>query len=119
MNPSGVSQNLDYVQIVTTTDKEEDAQRIARALVQRRQAACVQIVGPVTSVYRWEGKIETAREWQCVAKSRRQLYPAVEATIRQLHPYQVPEILALPVVAGSAAYLAWLDAEVPIPPELP
>ena len=116
MNQPEVSQFVQYVQIVTTTDKEEDAQRIARALVQRRQAACVQIVGPVTSIYRWEGQVETAQEWQCVAKSRRELYPAIEATIRQLHPYRVPEILALPVVAGSQPYLAWLDAEV-TPPE--
>ena len=102
--------------MITTTDKREDAQTIAQALVERRLAACVQIVGPITSVYRWQGKIETAQEWQCLVKSRRALYLPIERTIRELHPYQVPEILALPIVAGSEAYLNWIDQEVSTPP---
>ena len=101
----------DYVQIVTTTERREDADRIARTLVESRLAACVQVIGPITSTYRWHGKIETAQEWQCWAKSRRELYDEVEQAIRRIHPYEVPEILALPIVAGSADYLAWLDAE--------
>ena len=72
----------------------------------------VQIVGPITSTYRWQGKIETADEWQCWAKSRGELYEKIEAAIRRLHPYDVPEILALPVVASSSSYLKWLDDEV-------
>ena len=70
-----------------------------------------QVTGPITSTYRWQGKIETAEEWQCWAKSRRDLYPQIEQAIRRLHPYQVPEILAMPILAGSADYLAWLEAE--------
>jgi periplasmic divalent cation tolerance protein len=102
----------DYIQIITTTDKQEDAERIARALVDERLAACVQIVGPMASVYRWQGQIETAREWQCWIKSRRALYDEIETAIRRLHPYEVPEILAMPVLAGGVDYLRWLDGEV-------
>ena len=75
-------------------------------------AACVQVAGPITSTYRWQGKIETAQEWQCWAKSRREFYDEIQQAIRRLHPYEVPEILALPVLAGSVDYLAWLEGEV-------
>jgi periplasmic divalent cation tolerance protein len=101
----------DYIQILTTVEKHEDAERIAQALVEERLAACVQIIGPVISIYRWQGKIEKTQEWQCWCKSRRDLYDRIEAAIRRRHPYQVPEILAMAVVAGSADYLAWLDGE--------
>ena len=100
-----------YIQVVTTVEKEEDAARIARALVEKRLAACVQVLGPVTSTYRWRGSIETAREWQCWAKSRQALFERIAEAIRQIHPYEVPEILALPIVAGSPDYLAWLESE--------
>ncbi len=102
----------EYIQVVTTVERREDAERIARELVQRRLAACVQVVGPIASTYRWRDKIETAQEWQCWAKSRGNLYDEIERSIRELHPYEVPEILAVPVLAGGADYLAWLDAEV-------
>ena len=72
----------------------------------------MQIVGPITSTYRWQGKIETGEEWQCWAKTRGELFARVEEAIRRIHPYEVPEILAVPVVAGSARYLAWLEAEI-------
>jgi periplasmic divalent cation tolerance protein len=101
----------EYIQVVTTTERQADAQQIARALVEERLAACVQVVGPITSTYRWQGQIETSQEWQCWAKSRRGLYDEIEQAIRRLHPYEVPEILALPVLAGSASYLAWVDNE--------
>jgi periplasmic divalent cation tolerance protein len=101
----------EYIQVLTTVEHREDAERIARALVEQRLAACAQIVGPVASIYRWHGRIETAQEWQCWAKSRRDLYGQIEQAIRSLHPYEVPEILALPVLAGSAAYLAWVEGE--------
>ncbi|MEN6459141.1 MAG: divalent-cation tolerance protein CutA [Thermoguttaceae bacterium] len=102
----------DHIQVVTTVERREDAERIGRTLVERRLAACVQIVGPITSLYRWQGKIEMAQEWQCVAKTRRDWYDAVEQAIRKLHSYEVPEILALPILDGGADYLAWLDAQV-------
>jgi len=72
----------------------------------------VQIVGPITSTYRWKGEIHSSQEWQCWAKSRRILYEAIEEAIRSCHPYEVPEILAVPITAGSRSYLAWLDEEV-------
>jgi len=101
----------DYIQVLTTTEHEEDAARIARTLVEARLAACVQVLGPITSTYRWKDAIETSREWQCVAKSRAERFARIEEAIRGVHPYEVPEILAVPITAGSRAYLEWLDAE--------
>jgi len=97
------------IQVVTTVADRENADRIAMALVESRLAACVQVAGPITSTYRWQGKIETAEEWQCWAKTDRRLFAEVERAIRAIHPYDVPEILALPVLAGGADYLKWLD----------
>lgn len=101
----------EYIQVVTTTERQADAQQIALALVEKRLAACVQVIGPITSTYRWQGQIETAQEWQCWAKSRRELYDEIEQAIRRLHHYEVPEILAIPVLVGSASYLEWVNKE--------
>lgn len=100
-----------YIQVVTTTDKKEDAEKIAFSLVEKKIAACVQIVGPITSIYRWKGNIETAEEWQCVIKSRKNLYDEIEKAIKSVHSYEVPEIMAVPIVAGSGDYLEWLRGE--------
>ncbi len=97
--------------VLTTTGERDEAERIARLLVQERLAACVQVAGPIRSIYRWQGEIETAEEWQLWVKTQRRLYDRVEQAIRAAHPYEVPEILALPVAAGSAAYLQWLGDE--------
>ena len=99
----------DTIEVTTTTATREEAQRIAVALVEHRLAACAQVQGPLTSTYWWQGKIETADEWRCVAKTRVQLFNQVEVAIRQLHSYQTPEILAVRVEAGSAAYLQWMQ----------
>ncbi|HSR35624.1 MAG TPA: divalent-cation tolerance protein CutA [Desulfurivibrionaceae bacterium] len=107
----------EFVQIVTTVETAADAERIATALLEQRLAACVQIVGPIASHYWWQGKIEQASEYQCLIKSRHELFAAVEAAIVAIHPYQTPEILATPVVAGGAGYLAWLNTE--LRPEQP
>jgi periplasmic divalent cation tolerance protein len=101
----------DYIQVVTTVARHDEADAIARELVDQRLAACVQIVGPITSTYRWQGAIETGQEWQCWAKTRRELYDRVEEAIRRIHPYEIPEILAVPVVAGSESYLNWIEQE--------
>ena len=101
----------EYLQVVTTASSADEARRIATALVEERLAACVQIVGPIESIYRWQGKVETAAEWQCWIKTRRQHFGAVEAAIRRLHSYEVPEILAVPILAGSEPYLKWLSDE--------
>jgi periplasmic divalent cation tolerance protein len=100
----------DYIQVSTTTGSEEEAERIGEALVERRLAACAQVIGPVASRYRWQGKVETAREWICVAKTEASRYPELEAAIRELHSYEEPEILATPIVAGSRGYLDWVTS---------
>jgi periplasmic divalent cation tolerance protein len=104
-----------FIQVMTATEKREDAERIARLLVEMRLAGCVQIVGPVTSVYRWKGAIETAGEWLCLIKTGAECYGALEQAIRSLHPYETPEILAVAVAAGSRDYLEWLRGELSAP----
>lgn len=99
----------DCVQVLTTAGSEEEAERISAALLERRLAACVQIAGPIASRYRWRGEVETAREWMCLAKTEAARYPDVEAAIREAHSYDEPEIVATPIVAGSAGYLEWLS----------
>lgn len=98
----------DFIQVTTVIDSEEGAQNIAQTLVKRRLAACVHVAGPVTSTYWWQGKMEVAKEWTCAAKTRQELYDAVEKAIREVHPYDEPEIVALPIVNGSRSYLEWV-----------
>lgn len=100
------------VQVVTTAGSEEEAGRIASVLVERQLAACVQVAGPIVSRYRWQGEIEVEQEWQCLAKTTRAAYEVVEAAIREVHSYDEPEIIATPIVAGSAGYLAWIEENV-------
>jgi periplasmic divalent cation tolerance protein len=101
-----------YIQVITTAASAAEAEAISTALVERRLAACVQVAGPIRSHYRWQGEVEEAEEWQCLAKTTRALYPKVEAAIRELHSYDEPEIVALPILAGSPGYLAWIDDNV-------
>jgi periplasmic divalent cation tolerance protein len=100
-----------YCQVVTTTDSREDAEALARGAVEARLAACAQIAGPVTSVFWWEGKVDTAQEWQVWFKTTAAAYARLEEHLRAAHSYDVPEILCLPVTAGNQAYLAWMDTE--------
>ncbi|MEE8390050.1 MAG: divalent-cation tolerance protein CutA [Anaerolineae bacterium] len=100
-----------HIQVFTATETKADAQTIANTLVEKRLAGCVQIIGPITSTYRWQEKVETAEEWLCIIKSRQDLYQAIEKAILEAHPYDVPEILAVPVATGSKDYLKWLDSE--------
>lgn len=95
--------------ILCTTGSDAQAEEIARALVDAKLAACVHIVGTVCSVYRWEGKVVREEEKQLWIKTRKDLYPAVETMIRELHSYDVPEILAVPIERGLEPYLQWLD----------
>ena len=101
----------EYIQVVTTTDSADLASKIAQTLVERRAAACVQVVGPVQSKYWWKGDIEEAEEWVCLIKARSADYDRIEAIISGAHSYDVPEILAFPVQQGSRRYLDWLEAE--------
>jgi periplasmic divalent cation tolerance protein len=98
----------EYLQVTTTASSEEEARRLATALVERRLAACVQVIGPIESRYRWRGEVETEREWLCQAKTSASRYPELEATIRELHSYEEPELVATPIVAGSRGYLEWI-----------
>ena len=100
-----------FIQVTTTTESEEQAKKIADFLVETKLAACVQIVGPITSIYRWKGKVENAQEWLCLIKIREDYFGKVEATIKKMHSYETPEIIAVPILKGSKEYLNWLDDE--------
>jgi periplasmic divalent cation tolerance protein len=102
----------EYVQVLTTAGSEEEAERIGTTLLEQRLAACVQTLGPIVSRYRWQGKLEREQEWQCLVKTEARLYEEVEAAIRAAHSYEEPEILAIPVLAGSRGYLDWVSANV-------
>ncbi|NYV76712.1 divalent-cation tolerance protein CutA [Streptomyces sp. UH6] len=101
----------DWLTVLTTTDSPEKAQALARVAVEARVAACAQIAGPVTSVYRWRGEVEAAQEWQVLFKTTAARYDALEACLRAAHDYETPEIIATPVVRGDAAYLRWIEEE--------
>jgi len=101
----------EYIQVFTTTEKKEDAEKIAKALVEKRLAGCIQVVGPIISTYWWKDNVETAEEWLCVIKSKKDIFNELEKSIKEIHPYEVPEIIAMPVVAGSDDYLQWLSKE--------
>lgn len=104
---------MDALVVQTTLASAEAAETLAQTLVERQLAACVQIIGPLTSIYRWQEKLEKSTEWLCLIKSRRVVLDQLEAAIRELHPYEVPEILLLPADVGSLGYLRWLQDSVP------
>ena len=105
----------DFAVVLSTAGSRAEAERLATALVEERLAACVNLVTPLTSIYRWRGAVERAREVLLVIKTLRALVPRLAARVRSLHSYDVPEVIALPVVAGAASYLAWLSAETSTP----
>jgi periplasmic divalent cation tolerance protein len=98
--------------VTTVTPTRGDADRLALSAVEQRLAACAQISGPIASHYRWQGTLECSAEWRVEFKTTSGRYPALEALVRSLHAYQVPEIIAIPIAGGSAEYLAWVDDEV-------
>ena len=97
--------------VITNLPDRAAAERLARALLDRRVAACVNIMSPCTSVYRWQGAVETADEHPLFAKTTRDRYELLERVIRELHPYELPEIIAVPLAGGLAAYLEWVETE--------
>ena len=99
-----------YIQVITTVDDKKEAEKIAEHVIEQKLAACVQI-STCQSIYRWQGKVEKADEYVCVIKSSKKLYPELVKAIKQIHPYEVPEILATQVVHGNEEYLQWLDHE--------
>lgn len=98
----------EYIQVLTTVDDENKANAIAKELLEKRAAACVQVLGPITSSYWWKDRIEQAKEWICLAKCKTEDYEKIQAVIKSVHPYEVPEILAVPVSLGNPDYLKWI-----------
>ena len=95
--------------VLVTCGSEEEAAKIANSLVEERLAACVNIISPVRSIYRWEGKIWDEREWMLMIKTQKKRFEDLEKKVKSLHSYSVPEIVALPIIEGSASYLNWLE----------
>jgi periplasmic divalent cation tolerance protein len=98
--------------VLTTTGSQDEARKIARALVERHLAACVNIVAPVESVYRWQGKVESAQEWLLIIKTSAERSAQVRDAIRELHSYELPECIMLAIEDGSPAYLKWIEDSV-------
>ena len=98
--------------VLTTAGSEEEAHKIARHLVESRLAACVNIIPQIESIYRWQGKVESSREWLLLAKTTQERFPAVRDAIRKLHSYDLPECVAIKIEDGSSDYLQWLGDSV-------
>jgi len=99
-----------YVIVLVTTASKLEAEKIAQRLLKQRLIACANIIGPVSSLFHWSGKMEKAEEYLIFMKSRRDLFDKLAETVKALHSYEVPEILVLPIVGGSKAYLDWLGS---------
>lgn len=99
-------------QVTTTLPDQAAAERLAGVVVEERLAACAQVLGPVSSTYHWQGAVERATEWYCHLKTTGARLPALQARISELHPYDVPEIIALPILDGKAEYLRWIEETV-------
>lgn len=100
-----------YCAVIMSTDRAEAAEELGRGIVQARLGACVQIVGPIRSIYRWEGEVCNDQEWQCWIKTSADRLDALTEYIKKNHSYDVPEIVALPIVGGSADYVSWVKSE--------
>jgi periplasmic divalent cation tolerance protein len=101
----------DKIVVLSNCGSSEEATRVARALVGQRLAACVSIIPGVQSIYRWQGAIEEAAEWTLLIKTRRSLFDRLRAALLRAHSYELPEVIAMPVVDGHGDYLAWIDRE--------
>jgi periplasmic divalent cation tolerance protein len=100
-----------HCMVITTTDSEEGAEQLARSIVEAYVGACAQIVGPIKSVYRWEDKVQVDPEWQIWIKTTTARLDELTAFIKTNHSYDVPEIVATPIIGGSAEYLQWVTDE--------
>ncbi len=107
----------DKVVVLVTCGSNEEAERIARALVEARLAACVNILGPVRSIYRWEGKLNDDQEVLLLIKTSRSLFDQVRHAVEKAHSYEVPEVICLPIIDGAPNYLDWLTDSVGEPPQ--
>jgi periplasmic divalent cation tolerance protein len=106
-----------YVQVLTTTGRADEAHRISDELLTKRLAACVQVIGPIASRYWWKDELESAEEWLLIAKTRAERFDEVDVAIRAAHTYDVPEVTALRVEAGSPDYLDWIGSVVAATPQ--
>ena len=102
---------MDSILVLSNLPDQASAAKLAQQLVERGEAACVNILAPCTSIYHWQGKTESAQEIPLLIKTTQARYAAVERTIRELHPYELPEIIHVPITGGLPAYLAWLAQE--------
>ncbi len=102
---------METILVISNLPDQESAAKLAAILIEQRLAACVNVQSPCTSVYRWQGKVETATEVPVFIKTTREHYPALEQAIKANHPYELPEIIAVPLVAGLPAYLEWVRTE--------
>jgi periplasmic divalent cation tolerance protein len=100
-----------YCAVVTTTDRAEEAEELGRGIVEARLGACVQIVGPIRSIYRWEDEVLNDQEWQCWIKTSADRLDALTEYLKKNHSYDVPEVVALPIVGGNTDYLSWVSTE--------
>jgi periplasmic divalent cation tolerance protein len=99
-------------QVTTTLPDQSTAEQLGATLVQERLAACAQVVGPVSSTYWWQGHVERSGEWYCHLKTTRARLPAIKRRLRELHPYELPELVAVPLVDGDQQYLKWIEESV-------
>ena len=102
--------NQNYIIVLVTTATKSEAEKISEALLKEKLIACANIINPVTSFFHWQGKVDKCEECLVIMKSRRDLFAELEERVKGLHSYDVPEVLALPIVDGSDAYLAWLGS---------
>ena len=100
------------LQVTTTAASREEAETIGRILVEERLAACAQVIGPLTSFYRWQGRVEKASEWYCILKTTSDRYSALEPRIKSLHSYDTPEIIAVPLASSAEEYSTWIAESV-------
>ncbi len=100
----------DAIAVMTTVGDEDQARSLCRLLVESRLVACAQILPPITSLYQWEGRLEESREWLILFKTSQSAWDPLVEMVQQHHPYRNPELIALPVIAGSTAYLKWITA---------
>ena len=101
----------EFIQVFTTVNSRDNADKIASKLLGERVASCVQVFGPVNTSYWWKGRIERAKEWLCLIKAKEKDYRVIETSIKKVHQYDVPEILALPILKGNIDYLKWIRSE--------
>lgn len=102
---------METILVISNLPDQASAEKLAAILIEQRLAACVNVQSPCTSVYRWQGQVETATEVPVFIKTTREHYPALEQAIKANHPYELPEIIAVPLVAGLPAYLEWVRTE--------